>query len=79
MKYNGREMSKAQFNDLVKTVSARNISKLFHSGRTVRVGFIVDCIMKRSEGANEREVLSIVYEEFRQFVNAQPSGSVVRG
>ena len=79
MKYNEKQMSKAEYIDLVKAVSARNINKLYNAGKMVCVGLIVDNIMKRSDGADRREVLSLVYAEFLKFINDQPKGSFRQG
>ena len=73
--YKGEKLTDSQYEDLIKTASASVIRKLYHKGVEVRVGDVVDKIMSRSQGAERGEVLSVVYEEFRKFVNAQPKGS----
>lgn len=66
-KYNGKQLTNEQYTDLVKTVTNRICHKQERTRRVIHVGDIVGGIMKRSEGANEREVLSLVYEEVRQY------------
>jgi hypothetical protein len=78
MLYNGRILTESEFDDLVRTISARVIDKRFHSGRIVNVGDIVRAIMKRSGGASEYHVTSLVADELHKFIKAQPAGTVCR-
>ena len=67
MKYNGKQLTNNEYIDLVKTITNRICHKQERTRRVYSVGDIVNGIMKHSEGVNEREVLSIVYEEVRQY------------